>query len=227
MFHVNTLRCLYAPDGCNDSNWTPLQYTKMSPFRMLGYRDSVFVYEPLGCNASRLGWETPIVRRFPEAVPPLPSWLADTTLIPPEQRDDVLTDDGRFKIYEYELIVADLLPDQSYRVSVTAFDQGSYLHGAPPLESPVEANSVLVTPTAGPAYCCVGVAGNIDNDPHHVVDIGDLTRLIDYLYISRTSLECPAEANLDIGQDEVVDIADLTYLIAFLYLNAESPAVCR
>jgi hypothetical protein len=227
MFHVDTLRCAYSPAGCLDSGWTPLIFTKMNPYRLSGFSDSIFYFEPLGCNASRLGWETPIVKSFPDAVPPLPAWLADTSHIPPDLRDDVLTTDGFFKFYEYELVILNLLPDQPYRVSVTAFDRGSYMVDAPPMESSVEEAETLVIPLAGPAYCCVGVAGNIDNDPNHVVDIGDLTRLIDYLYISRDPLECPAEAWLDLGQDEVIDIADLAYLIGYLYLNAPPPAACR
>ena len=73
-------------------------------------------------------------------------------------------------------------------------------------------------------WCCNGLAGNIDGDPDDVCDIGDLTRLIDFLYISRQAPQCMAEANVD-GRDGV-DIGDLTRLIDVLYISRNSPAGC-
>jgi hypothetical protein len=40
--------------------------------------------------------------------------------------------------------------------------------------------------------CCVGTTGNVNGDQSEQVDIGDLTALIDYLFITFTpSAECP------------------------------------
>jgi len=62
----------------------------------------------------------------------------------------------------------------------------------------------------GSQGCCVGVTGNIDCDPGSVVDIADLTVLIDYLFISLAPLCCREEGNIDGDTQGVVDIADLT-----------------
>ncbi len=73
-------------------------------------------------------------------------------------------------------------------------------------------------------FCCAGLTGNIDCEPDGIVDISDLTRLIDYLYVTLTPLCCVAEANCD-GQPGV-DIADLSALIDYLYINFTPLAPC-
>ncbi|UCC43861.1 MAG: thrombospondin type 3 repeat-containing protein [Candidatus Zixiibacteriota bacterium] len=72
--------------------------------------------------------------------------------------------------------------------------------------------------------CCRGLTGNVDNDPEDIVDIGDLTALIDFLFISFEEPVCMDEANAD-GEGEV-DIGDLTTLIDFLFISFEEPAEC-
>ncbi|UCC45521.1 MAG: M28 family peptidase [Candidatus Zixiibacteriota bacterium] len=72
--------------------------------------------------------------------------------------------------------------------------------------------------------CCQDLTGNVDGDPEDICDIGDLTYLIDYLFISYTEPTCPAEANIDgIG---TVDMGDLTKLIDFLFISYAPPAQC-
>ncbi|HUV30529.1 MAG TPA: hypothetical protein VMY05_05485 [Acidobacteriota bacterium] len=70
--------------------------------------------------------------------------------------------------------------------------------------------------------CCEGNTGNVDASPDGVVDIGDLTDLIDYLFISKTEPSCLDEANVDGSGDGVVDIGDVTYLIVYLFVSAET-----
>ncbi|UCC43378.1 MAG: CRTAC1 family protein [Candidatus Zixiibacteriota bacterium] len=72
--------------------------------------------------------------------------------------------------------------------------------------------------------CCQGVTGNVDYDPDNLVDIGDLTRLIDYLFISYNEPVCLAEANTD--GEGTVDIGDLTALIDFLFISYTPPEPC-
>jgi hypothetical protein len=69
------------------------------------------------------------------------------------------------------------------------------------------------------AGCCAGFTGNVDCSPDDRSDIADLSRIIDYLYISYTPLCCTEEADVD-GSGNI-DAADLTVLIANLYLNPE------
>jgi hypothetical protein len=67
--------------------------------------------------------------------------------------------------------------------------------------------------------CCEGRTGNVDNDPDELVDIGDLTALIAYLYIPPNPRPaCIDEANTDGDVDRLVDIGDLTALVAYLYI---------
>jgi hypothetical protein len=76
--------------------------------------------------------------------------------------------------------------------------------------------------------CCEGLTGNVDGDPDGLVDIGDLTALIAYLYIPPNPVPtCLGEANIDGDANCLVDIGDLTALIAYLYIPPNpSPAVC-
>ncbi|UCC43852.1 MAG: hypothetical protein JSU65_12130 [Candidatus Zixiibacteriota bacterium] len=74
-----------------------------------------------------------------------------------------------------------------------------------------------VSSTAG--CCCVGRVGNVDCDYKDLVDISDLTLLIDYLYMSHAPLLNRAEANIDGSPDGVVDVGDLTRLIDFLFIS--------
>lgn len=61
-----------------------------------------------------------------------------------------------------------------------------------------------------------GRRGNVDCDPNGGWDISDLSRLIDYLYISYSPLCCPESA--DWNGDGKVDIEDIVRCIEFLYI---------
>ncbi|UCC45079.1 MAG: hypothetical protein JSU65_03940, partial [Candidatus Zixiibacteriota bacterium] len=75
--------------------------------------------------------------------------------------------------------------------------------------------------------CCVGLTGNVDNDVDDICDIGDLTALIDYMFISFTPPVCMEEANTDGDIDGIVDMGDLTTLIDFLFITFTPPAACQ
>ncbi len=74
--------------------------------------------------------------------------------------------------------------------------------------------------------CCIGITGNVDGDPEELIDIEDLTKLIDYLFISFTEPECMAEANCDGSPDGIVDIEDLTRMIDYLFITFTPLADC-
>jgi hypothetical protein len=76
--------------------------------------------------------------------------------------------------------------------------------------------------------CCEGLTGNVDGDSEGLVDIGDLTALIAYLYIPPNPVpSCLGEANVDGDGACLVDIGDLTALIAYLYIPPNPlPAAC-
>ena len=73
--------------------------------------------------------------------------------------------------------------------------------------------------------CCVGNTGNVDCDPLDQVDISDLTRLVDYLYVSFEPLCCTPEANTD-GQPGI-DISDLSWLVDYLYVSFAPLSQCQ
>jgi hypothetical protein len=77
--------------------------------------------------------------------------------------------------------------------------------------------------------CCSGITGNVDDDAGGLVDIGDLTALIAYLYIPPNPEPiCTQEANIDGDGEGLVDIGDLTALIAYLYIPPNAtPAACQ
>jgi hypothetical protein len=76
--------------------------------------------------------------------------------------------------------------------------------------------------------CCAGIAGNVDTDPDNIIDMGDLTKLITYLFVP-PYLEPPCLEAANINGDEggVVDIGDLTALIGYLFIPPfPKPASC-
>ena len=76
-----------------------------------------------------------------------------------------------------------------------------------------------------PSSCCVDTRGNVDCDSGQGVDISDLSRLIDNLYISLEPLCCVDEANID-GID-TVDISDLSMLIDNLFISLNPLPSCQ
>lgn len=76
------------------------------------------------------------------------------------------------------------------------------------------------------ANCCVGMRGNIDSDPADVVDIADLTTLIDHLFINLQPLPCTPEADLSIDGSGTIEIDDLTVLIDHLFISLTDLPSC-
>ena len=77
--------------------------------------------------------------------------------------------------------------------------------------------------------CCHGLRGNIDNSPDELVSLGDLTAMIDHLFISLEPPICWEEANLDASQPEgegSVSLGDLTALIDVLFISLIDPPPC-
>ncbi len=75
-----------------------------------------------------------------------------------------------------------------------------------------------------PTSCCIGTRGNVDCDPGQGVDISDLSRLIDNLFISFDPLCCFDEANVD-GAGSI-DISDLSVLIDNLFISFAPLQAC-
>ncbi len=90
-----------------------------------------------------------------------------------------------------------------------------------------------VVPTgAGPhglhaGGCCIGAVGNVDCSAGDGVDIGDLTALINNLFITFDPLCCQAEANCDGDPTNSVDVGDLTALINNLFITFAPLPACQ
>ncbi|MBI5266247.1 MAG: M28 family peptidase [candidate division Zixibacteria bacterium] len=123
--------------------------------------------------------------------------------------------------YVYSIWVRDFVaPTATMRIRFDAADLGS--------GSVIEAgldNILIENFGCIPPPCCYHLTGNVDCDPSDGVDISDLSRLIDNLFISLEPLCCDAEANTD-GQPGV-DISDLSALIDYLFINFTVPAPCQ
>ena len=76
--------------------------------------------------------------------------------------------------------------------------------------------------------CCVGTRGNVNLSPDDLVDLSDLSRLINYLMPPEApaDLGCPSEADLFEISRATVDLGDLIYLISFLTSSFPLPN-CR
>jgi hypothetical protein len=72
--------------------------------------------------------------------------------------------------------------------------------------------------------CCVGLRGNIDSDSLDLINIADVTYLIDYLFQGGPAPICPKEA--DVSADDMINIVDLTWLIEFLFQGGQPPEPC-
>jgi len=140
-FPLDSLRCLYGsgPEPCNDSTFDPLSYTRSHAYQHPDFPDSVFFFVQHDYNASTLGDLTPITKTYPDYPNP--------HLLPPDSiTDDMYTDDGYYKFYEYEFSVTGLLATVPYWINVTAFDFGSPEAGLEPLESSITLNAKSAYP---------------------------------------------------------------------------------
>jgi hypothetical protein len=89
---------------------------------------------------------------------------------------------------------------------------------------------VAMTPTFGALNttgggCCVQM-GNIDGSTDLLVTMGDLTVLIDHLFISFNPLSCVEEGNVDLSADGLVTMGDLTVLIDHLFISFTPLPAC-
>ena len=84
----------------------------------------------------------------------------------------------------------------------------------------------------GSSSCCTGTSvGNIDGSPDNLVSLGDLSALIDCLFISLNPPACIEEADVDLsGQPnpdaESVSLGDLTALIDHLFISLNPLPPC-
>ncbi len=80
------------------------------------------------------------------------------------------------------------------------------------------------TDGVGDACECTGTTGNVDCDPLDEVTMGDLTVLIDHLFITLTPVCNEGEANIDLAPE--ITMGDLTVLIDHLFISLDPLPAC-
>jgi PKD repeat protein len=104
--------------------------------------------------------------------------------------------------------------------NVSSLELGGFTDHTPRFRGPLANYDPIATGgSVTMTGCCFGLTGNVDGDIDEIVDIGDLTALISYLYIPpNPEPPCAQEANIDGDTGGLVDIGDLTALISYLYI---------
>ncbi len=75
--------------------------------------------------------------------------------------------------------------------------------------------------------CCTGPSvGNVDGSADNLVTMGDLTTLIDHMFISLVPLACNDEGNVDMSPDGLVTMGDLTTLIDAMFISLDPLPPC-
>jgi hypothetical protein len=69
--------------------------------------------------------------------------------------------------------------------------------------------------------CCKGTTGNVDGDVNDVVDISDLTAVVDFLFHSGTISSCFEENDVD--RSGAIDISDLSMVVDYLFNSGALP----
>jgi hypothetical protein len=77
----------------------------------------------------------------------------------------------------------------------------------------------------GHTDCGFGMAGNVNNSASEMPSIGDVSMLVDSLYVSHGQLGCTKEA--DCNSDGSVSIGDIQLLIDYLFITYAPLAACK
>lgn len=76
------------------------------------------------------------------------------------------------------------------------------------------------------AQSCCTTRGNVDCDPDGIVDISDLSVMIDHMFILFTPLCCDSAANTDGDPEGIIDISDLSALIDYMFISFTPVSPC-
>ncbi|MFZ5980994.1 MAG: putative metal-binding motif-containing protein [Candidatus Zixiibacteriota bacterium] len=122
---------------------------------------------------------------------------------------------GEYIIKVYPVSGAD--PGETYSLTVQTGDEPE-VYIAQGVQVPETGNPHIYPYEFVQPGCCIESTGNVNCSAGEIIDISDITRLIDYLYLSHEELCCPEEADAN-GSGGDPDISDITRLIDFLYLT--------
>lgn len=74
--------------------------------------------------------------------------------------------------------------------------------------------------------CCVGSTGNVNGDAGDLVNLSDLTALVNHLFVSFEPLSCVSEANVSGDAACAVNLSDVTVLVNSLFVTFVPVADC-
>ncbi len=74
--------------------------------------------------------------------------------------------------------------------------------------------------------CCVGIRGNVNDDPEQQIDISDLIYLVNYMFQEGPDPECMAEANINGDIFGEIEISDLIHLVNYMFQEGPPPQIC-
>jgi len=114
------------------------------------------------------------------------------------------------------------LPDQSTLVNLEGYTNYEPTFYSDRFDYEVRTSGATVT--YGEPGCCVGIRGNVDNDPGNNIDISDLVYLVDYMFCQGPESPCPEEADID--GSGVLDISDLVRLVDYMFNSGLPPESC-
>ncbi|MBD3257768.1 hypothetical protein GF377_04990 [candidate division GN15 bacterium] len=136
-------------------------------------------------------------------------------------------DQGQFMTYEFRDGLASSEQLVYWSIYATGYDMDGYENLDTLVTTAKDwADDNLLGCVSG---CCVGDRGNVDNSPDDAVTLGDLTVMIDILFISLGDPACWEETNLDGSTPEgpgSVTLGDLTVLIDHLFISLDPLPAC-
>lgn len=112
-------------------------------------------------------------------------------------------------------LVAGLAPNTLYYFGLRTADERQNWSGI--------SNIALVT---SPDDHCHGHLGNVNCDPDGVIDIADISSIIDHLFLSLRPLCCPDAANVSGDPGGEVDISDVSAMVYYLFISASETPSC-
>jgi len=72
-----------------------------------------------------------------------------------------------------------------------------------------------------------GQTGNTDCSEDGKINLADIAKLIDRVYLTKTLLCCEANGNVDGDSQGVMNLSDITRLIDHVYISKAETAICQ
>ena len=143
-----------------------------------------------------------------------------------EDEDNQLLPAGEGPVLKLEFVISSTCGSGAV-VPVVLDGYDTYL---PTFEGPIVDFTVPTVAGDVTSGCCGiytgGYTGNTDCDPEGKTTLGDITRLIDRVYLSKLLLCCDANGNVDGSTDGKINLSDITKLIDHVYLSKQPTSLC-